>query len=562
LYTQNSERKEKKSSHKENRNAAYDVLIKNGKVIDGTGSPWFKADIAISNGKIVKMGRIAEKADLVIDAYGLIVSPGWVDFHSHSDLTLLRYPHADSDLIQGATMVVTGNCGFSAAPIIGDLAKKSIQKRAEGLGIKIDWSSFDEYLERLERQGVPMNVACLVGHNTIRTCVMGYEERPANDEEIARMKKLIADSMKAGAFGMSTGLVFPPGCWADTHELIELSKTVAEHDGIYVSHIRGERETNIEATKELIKIGEEAEVRVHRSHMQSKYPVFGNAEKVLKLMEEARERGVDVACDTDAFPWIGFNAVNQLPPLHLTSFAQGRSLVELLRNPKTREEFKKRMLEMSPYDPLGRTGQGGIYQKRAWDRVWIYECRSDPSVEGKKISEISRERKIDPEDVLFDLIEQEEGRGPKLVVAYIEDDHRITAPNSLCIFPSTDGSVVETDKIPPRYFQFSPEWLSMFPRVLSRYVKEEHLMSIEEAIRRMTSFACQRLRIFDRGIIRPGMWADLTIFDFKKIKSKGDFDNPQQFPEGIEYVLVNGQLAVEKGEYTGIQAGKVMRHHA
>jgi len=205
---------------KEMGNANYDVLIKNGKVIDGTGSPWFKADIAISNGKIVKMGRISGKADLVIDAHGLIVSPGWIDFHSHSDFTLLRYPHADSDLIQGATMVVTGNCGFSAAPITGDFAKKIMQERVKGLGIKIDWSSFDEYLERLERQGVSMNVACLVGHNTVRTCVMGYEERPANDEEIARMKKMIADSMRAGAFGMSTGLVFPPGCWADTHELI------------------------------------------------------------------------------------------------------------------------------------------------------------------------------------------------------------------------------------------------------------------------------------------------------------------------------------------------------
>ena len=546
----------------QSHNGSYDVLVKDGKVIDGTGSPWFKADIAISDGRIVKIGRIVGEADLVIDANGLVVSPGWVDFHSHSDLTLLRYPHADSDLIQGATLVVTGNCGFSASPIIGDLAKEIMRERADELGIRIDWSSFDEYLEKLERQGVSMNVACLVGHNTVRTCVMGYEERPADKEEIVLMKRLIADSMKAGAFGMSTGLVFPPGCWADTEELIELAKTVAEYDGIYVSHIRGERETNIEATKELIRIGEEANVRVHRSHMQSKYPVFGNAEKILNLMDEARERGVDIACDTDAFPWIGFNAINQIPPLHLTGFAEGRSVIELLSNPKTREEFKKRMLGMSPYDPLGRTGQGGIYQQRAWDRVWIYECRSDPTVEGKTISEVSHEKGKDPEDVLFDLIVQEGGRGPKLVAAYIEDDHKITAKNNLCIFPSTDGSVVETSEVPPRYFQYSPEWLGMFPRVLSRYVKEERLMSIEEAIRRMTSFACQRLRIFDRGIIRPGMWADLTIFDFDRIKPRGSFKDPKQPPEGIEYVLVNGKLAVEKGKYTGIQAGKVLRHHA
>jgi len=538
---------------------AYDVLIKNGKIIDGTGSPWFKADLAIKNGKIVDFGRVKGEAEKVIDADGLIVSPGWVDFHSHSDWNLVRYPFADSDLLQGATLVVTGNCGSSAAPIIGDLARERAEAHARALEIEIDWSSFEEYLKRLERQGVSMNVACLVGHNTVRTCVMGDKDRPANEEELAEMKDLVDDAMRAGAFGMSTGLVFPPGCWSDTHELIELSKVAARYDGIYISHVRGERETNIEATNELIKIGAEAGVRVHRSHMQSKHPAYGNGAKVLKLMEEARERGVDVACDTEAFPWIGFNAMEQLPPW---PFKRNQKFVGMLKDPETRKRLKREMREMDPYGPLGRTGQGGIYQTRAWDRAWVYKCKSDPSVEGKKISQIACERVIDPEDALFNLIAAEEGKGPKLVVAYIEDDHKITAPNPLCIFPSTDGSVVDTAKIPPRYFQYSPEWLGMFPRVLSRYVKEEGLMTVEEAIRRMTSYACQRLRIFDRGIIRVGMWADLTIFNFETIKARGDFDNPQQHPEGIEYVLVNGKLVVEKGEYSRIQEGKVLRHRA
>jgi len=537
----------------------YDVLIKKGTIIDGTGSPWFRADLTIRDGKIAKMGHIKGDADEVIDADGLTVSPGWVDFHSHSDWSLLRYPYADSDLIQGATLVVTGNCGSSAAPLTGQSAERA-KARARDLEVEVNWSTFDEYLKRLEKQGVSMNVACLVGHGTIRSCVMGEKERRANEEELDKMKKLVGEAMRAGAFGMSTGLVFPPGCWSDTRELIELSKIVAEYDGIYASHIRGERETNIEATKELIEIGAKAGVRVHRSHMQSKHPVYGNAPEVLKLMEEARRQGVDVACDTEAFPWIGFNAVAQLPPWPRARL--GHDFLDMLKDPETRAKLKKEMRQMDPYDPLGRTGQGGIYQTRAWDRAWIYECNSDPSVEGKKISEIAIERGLDPEDVLFDLIAAEHGKGPKLVVAYIEDDHKVTAPNRLCIFASTDGSVVETGRVPPRYFQYSPEWLGMFPRVLSRYVKEEGLMTAEEAIRRMTSFACQRLRIFDRGIIRVGMCADLTIFNLEAIQVRGDFENPQQRPEGIEHVLVNGQLAVKNGEYAKIQAGTVLRHGA
>jgi N-acyl-D-amino-acid deacylase len=535
----------------------YDIVIKNGRVIDGTGSPWFKADVGIKNGKIVKIGRINDESYKVIDADGLIVSPGWVDFHSHSDWNLVRYPLADSDLIQGATLVVTGNCGISAAPILGEVALRWAKNMAKKLHINLDWSTFDEYLTRLERQGVSMNVACLVGHSTIRMCVMGNKDRPAEEKELANMKDLIDEAMRSGAFGMSSGLVYWPGCWSNTHELIELCKVVANYDGIYVSHIRGERETQIEATNELLEIGEKASVRIHRSHMQSKYPVYGNGAKVLKLFEEARERGIDVACDTEAFPWIGYEASSVLPPW---PFKNSPEFIDILKNPEMRAKLKKEMMEMDPYGPLGRTGDGGIYQKRAWDRVWVYECKSDPTLEGKKISEIAKERSVEPEDALFDLIVAENGEGPKVFVAHIEDDHNITAPNPLCIFPSTDGSVVETNKIPKQYFQYSPQWLGMFPRVIGCYVKEERLMSVEEAIRRMTSFACQRLRIFDRGIIREGMWADLTIFDYKTIRARGDYQNPQQKPEGIEYVLVNGQIAVEHGDFTGIQAGKVLRH--
>jgi len=538
----------------------FDVLIRNGTIMDGSGNPWFKGDVAISQGKIVQVGReISAQAHRVIEAQGLVVSPGWIDVHSHSDWSVMAYPHADSFLVQGATLTVTGNCGTSAAPLIGVALERGRQRAKKyAAGLEVDWSTFDGYLSRLERQGVSMNVASLVGHSTVRYCVMGDAERKATPPELSGMEKLIADSMKAGAFGLSTGLVYWPGCWSDTEEIVALAKVAAKHQGIYVSHIRGERETNIEATKEAIAIGETAGIPVHISHMQSKFPAYGKAEEKLTLLHQARERGVDIACDTEAFPWIYYEASSPLPPWPFKSNRE--KFVAMLQDPESRAKLKEEMRSIDPRGVLGRTGDGGIYQQRAWDRVWVYECKSDPSVEGKKISDIAMERRIEPEDALFDLIVAEGDKGPYVFVAHIEDDHRLTAPDPLCIFPSTDCAAVDLSKMPPRYMQYSQEWLSLFPRVLSRYVKEEGLMTPEEAIRKMTSFACQRFGIRDRGMIREGMWADVTVFNYDTIEARGTYEDPLERPAGIEFVLVNGQVAVEKGEYTGILAGQVLRH--
>ncbi len=538
----------------------FDALIRGGTIIDGSGNPWFKGDVAISKGKIVQIGRgIRAHGRRIIDAEGLVVSPGWVDVHSHSDWSLMAYPYADSLLIQGATLTVTGNCGYSATPLVG-VALERGERRAKTYtsDFEVDWSTFDGYLGRLERQGVSMNVASLVGHSTIRLCIMGHAERKATPTELSEMEKLVDASMKAGAFGLSTGLVYWPGCWSDTEEIIALAKVAARHQGIYVSHIRGERETNVEAMKEAITIGEKAGIPVHISHMQSKFPAYGRAEEKLRLLHQARQSGIDIACDTDAFPWIYYEASSSLPPWPFKS--DHETFVAMLKDPESRARLKEEMRAIDPYGPLGRTGDGGIYQQRAWDRVWVYECRSDPGVEGKKISEVASERQIEPEDVLFDLIIAEGGEGPYVFVAHIEDDHHITAPDPLCIFPSTDCEAMDLSKVGPRYMQYSQEWLSMFPRVFSRYVKEEGLMTAEEAIRKMTSFACQRFGIRDRGMIREGMWADVTVFDYDKIEARGTYEDPLERPCGIEYVLVNGQVAVDEGEYTGRLAGQVLRH--
>jgi len=536
-----------------------DILIKNSRLLDGAGNPWFWADIAISEGRIQRVEReLRVEARRVIDAGGLMVSPGWVDIHGHSDWSLLAYPNADSLLIQGCTLTVTGNCGMSAAPLYGTaLDRGRVKARQYDNPIDIDWNSFDGYLSRLERQGTSMNVACLVGHSTVRYCALGDAERLPTPTELERMCDLVEEAMQAGAFGMSTGLVYWPGCWSDTDEIVALARIVAKYHGLYASHIRGERETNISATQEAIEIGARAGVPVHISHMQSKFPAYGNAEEKLLLIVEARARGIDVAFDTEAFPWIYYELSSPLPPWPFKTDPE--AFLPMLRDLTTREKLKAQMQAIGPYDTLGRTGDGGIYQQRAWDRVWIYECRSDPSLEGKKISEIAAERRQEPEDTVFDLILAEEGNGPAVFVAHIEDDHRITASVPLAIFPSTDVEAVDLSLVPPRYMQYSPEWLSMFPRVFSRYVKEEGLMTIEDAVRRMTSFACQRLGVRDRGLLREGMWADVTVFDSERIAVRGSYEDPLQRPEGIVYVLVNGVVAVEDGEYTGAGSGRILR---
>ncbi len=544
----------------------FDILIAGGMIVDGSGNPWFEGDVAIAGGRIAQVARqIRGPAARTIDAAGLTVSPGWVDVHSHSEWSLLAFPHADSLLIQGATLAVNGNCGVSSAPLQGvalERARRSFAARypwAQDAPIRreVDWSTFAGYLQRLERQGVSMNVATLIGHSTLRYCVSGDAERRATPEDLAAMERLVETAMQEGAFGLSSGLVYWPGCWADTEELVALARVVARYGGIYASHIRGERETNIAATEEAIAIGERAGLPVHISHMQSKFPVYGNAGPKLALLHRARQRGVDVACDTEAFPWICYRANSPLPPWPFKDDAP--AFVAMLRDPQQRADLLAQMSAIDPYSTLGRTGDGGIYQQRAWDRVWVYECRSDPRVEGKKISEIAAERHIEPEDALFDLIVAEEGRGPTVFVAHIEDEHRITAPDPLCIFPSTDCEALDLAYVPPRTVQYSPEWLSLFPRVLSRYVREEGLMTLEEAIRKMTSFACQRFGIRDRGLLREGMCADVTIFDQARIAARGSYENPLERPQGIAYVLVNGQVAVEQGEPTGVLAGQVLR---
>jgi len=543
----------------------FDLAIRNGFVIDGTGNPWFRADVGISGGKIAKVGRLnAVKTERVFDARGLVVSPGFIDIHSHSDLALLINPRAESKIRQGVTTEVIGNCGTSPAPV----NKETLNFLKDEWGLEAkevawNWSTFGEYLDQLEKQGVALNVAPLVGHGTVRMAVMGVDSRPPTVEEFEKMKDLIAQSMEDGAFGMSTGLVYLPGCYADTSELIELCKVVARHGGIYASHIRGERETIVEALKEAIEIGENAGVPVQVSHNCPKWGGSGKLPEMFRLYEETRARGVDVTMDNDAHT--DFN-----PDLSyiLPQWAQAggiEKVIERLRSPEIRERIKKEIVE----DKYPGPGYCGLVKHGRWDRVFLLTCKKNKDLIGKNFEEIAKMKDAkDPFDAYFDLLIEEKGDASALFNYIKENDIRTVLKFHLMMV-CTDGEATAPYGTLGKMQGYSPCSYGEYPYILERYVREEKIITLQEAIRKMTSFPAQKVGLKDRGLIREGMWADIVVFDINRIKDRATnrypytfplSNYPHKYPEGIDYVLVNGQVVIEKGEHKRVLPGKVLSH--
>lgn len=543
----------------------FDLVIRNGFLIDGSGNPWFRTDIGISGGKIVKVGRLGTvRAKRFMDAEGLMISPGFIDIHSHSDLTVLINPRAESKIRQGVTTEVIGNCGSSAAPTNKDTV--NFLKDDWGLEaqeVSWNWSTFGEYLDQLEKHGVALNVVSLVGHGTVRIAVMGVDNRSPTLEELKEMKRLVAQSMEGGAFGMSTGLVYLPGCYADTSELIELCKIVAKYDGIYASHIRGERETIVEALEEAIEIGEKTGVPVQVSHNCPKYGGSGKLKEMFKIYEKARVRGVEVTTDNDAHTDFNPELINVLP-----QWAQAGGVektIERLKDMETRERIKKEIKEDKSPGP----GYCGLVKHGRWDRIFLFSCKKNKELIGKSFEEIAKIKgATDPFDAYFDLLIEEEGDVSALFNYINEDDIRSLLKNHLMMV-STDGEATAPYGALGKIQGYSPCSYGEYPYILERYVREEKVITLQEAIRKMTSFPAQKLGLKDRGLIKEGMWADIVVFDINTIKDRASSrypytfplpNYPHQYPEGIEYVLVNGQVVIEKGENKGVLPGKVLHH--
>ena len=531
----------------------FDLLIKNGLLIDGTGNPYYKADIGIAAEQIIRIDKNINPtgAQRIINADSLIVAPGFFDTHSHDDLYLLINPTCDEKILQGVTTTVIGNCGFSPVPISDDY-KADIKDALRVMGGQhiakedLDIHSFEDFLGKLEASRPGINVLPLVGHSTVRIAVLGSSNRTPTYSELKKMKELVAKAMEEGAFGMSTGLIYAPGNYAKTDEIIELGKIISKFEGIYTSHIRSEGDQVISAIDEAIEIGEESGVPIHISHHKViGKNNWGKSLETLKIMGEARARGVEITCDQYPYRAGSTFLAALLPPSILAGGPEVFS--KKLKNTKIRKEVVKEIEK-------GREVQWENLIKGAdFESILIAISPNHQDYLGKSIAEIAEIENKNPYDVIFDLV-IEEKRGT-IVILFMMDDEDI---ERIMRNPFT---MIGTDGIPGfGVSRVHPRLTGTFPRILGRYVRDKGILSPEEAIRKMTSLPAQTFRVKRKGLLREGFDADIVIFNPKTVIDKSTYENPQQKPEGIIYVLVNGEIAVESGEVTGVTSGRVLRH--
>ena len=530
----------------------HDILIKNGTVIDGTGAPGRKMDVAVDGSRISGLYKPSEgRGAMAIDADGLVVCPGFIDIHTHSDLHLLSCPLAASQVRQGVTTELVGNCGGSAAPVLG-LARSALESSGRDLWVDVTWTTFDEYLLRLADVRTSVNVASLVGADTLRLGVMGAGDRPPSVDELATMNKMLADSMVEGAFGVSSGLIYAPGCFALTEELVSLATTAAALGGLYASHIRGEGRTLVEAVAEAITIGRESGCRVQISHHKAcGERNWGLVGKTLAMIEAARASGIDVAFDVYPYTASSTSLDTILPPW----VREGGRDEELsrLRDPQVRGRIKEELTDPG-------TDWENTVAEDGWANIVMLGFRRDGNkrFDNRSVQSVAGELGVDPADLAMDLLLDEElGVGAVFHEMSEEDVKRVISHPLAAI--GSDGES-EAPYGPTGSSPTHPRSYGTFPRAIRRYSMEFGLFPLEEAVRKMTSLPAERIGLTDRGTIAKGMAADLVAFDPGRIRDTATFEDPHRYPEGIVHVLVNGLPTIEHGEHTKERAGQVLRH--
>lgn len=522
-----------------------DLIIRNARIVDGSGNPWFAGDVAVAGGKIVAVGRLADlKGKEELDAQGLVLSPGFIDVHSHSDFSILEYPTNESRVLQGITTELGGNCGLSPAPVLPNKVDY-LRKYASFLSssISYDWQSFGDFLRRVEEAGSSTNFGGLVGHGTLRVAAMGFDNRKPEPHELELMQKLMREAMEDGAFGLSSGLIYSPGCYADTDELVEVAKAIAPYGGFYETHMRNEGAGILDSIRESIEVGRRAGVAVQIAHHKiSGRNNWGLSPQSTELIAQARAEGLDITADQ--YPYIA-SATTLTSILPSWTFEGGvDKMIERLQDPTTRAKVKEQIAASS-----AKSG-------RRWSDLLISAVGSEANkhVEGKTVAELAAMVGKEPIDAALDLIIEERAVVAEVSFGMCEEDVTTIMRHPLTMIGS-DGGATDIHcpgKPHPRNF-------GTFARVLGKYVREDQVLRLEEAIRKMTSMPATRMRLFDRGLIRSGCWADLVLFDPETIEDTPTFTNPQQVVKGISRVWVNGVLVAQDGRHTGAKPGQVLR---
>lgn len=529
----------------------FDLVIANGHIVDGTGSPWYSGDIGIRDGRIAAIGNLSAAArKRTVDAHGKIVAPGFIDMLGQSETTILVDPRLPSKIYQGITTEITGE-GGSAAPL-NDAIIAADRAGYEHYKINPDWRTFRQYFSRLEKQGMGINLASYVGATEVRRMVLGDVDAQPTPEQLETMKALVREAMRDGAVGVSTSLEYAPAPYAKTEELIALASEASKFGGIYTTHMRNESDSVLEAFDEAVRIGREAHIPVEIWHFKVAGKAnWGRMPELIAHVNRARAEGVDVEADTYAYTaWA--NGMSAFVPAWAHDGGDAK-LIERLKDPATRARIRKDMETPS----------------KDWDNEW-QEIRGPEDVmisavqnsalkkfQGKRLSEIAAMLKKDPMDALFDLLIEDKAFTECAVFGMAEPDV-VLALQQPWVSIDNDYSGVSPEGILGEEHAH-PRAYGTFPRILRKYVREEKKLALEEAIRKFSALPAQRMRLTDRGVLKQGMWADVVVFDPKTVRDLATFDDPNRLSEGMEYVLVNGVPVIEEGKMTGALPGKVLR---
>ncbi|MGB2590542.1 MAG: D-aminoacylase [Candidatus Acidiferrum sp.] len=538
------------------QHAEYDFIISNAHIVDGTGAPWVEGDIGITGDRIAAIGDLSKaSAKKRVDVHGLVVSPGFIDVQGQSEFNLLVDNRAASKITQGVTSEITGE-GSSIAPLNEHLKKQpdfpANEEEAKKYGVTLDWASLDEYFRHLERTKSAINLGTFVGAGGIRNYVMGSVNRPASPADLEQMKQLVGQAMKDGAFGISTALEYVPDTFASTDEIVELAKVARQYGGVYFTHQRSETDAIYTSLDEVFSIAQRAKISTTIWHLKTAYKEnWGKMPEVLRRIREARARGIDVAASVYPYTRASNGLISSFPPW--VSEGGVDAMIVRLKDPAQRERIKKEMDEPSNTWENEWRGSGG------GSGIMVVGLLNPElsKYEGMTLDEIGQEMHKDPKDAAMDIAIADHGHTSQVISIMDEADVRAAVSDPIVTFGSDSEEHAEDG--PLSKSKAHPRAFGTFPRVLGMYVREEHTMSLEDAVRKMTSLAASRVGLMDRGILRPGAFADITVFDPNTIKDVATFKDPMRYSVGVKYVFVNGRPVVWEGAITEERPGRPLR---